>query len=87
MPAASIASASGWAGPCARPLGNGYTKYSYEIRENNLKVLKSGVLDVSSGAAVLETTLDHPGMLYARLVLHRRARTGHAAHAHRNWTR
>ncbi len=49
------------------PLGNGYTKYSYEIRENNLTLLKSGVLDVSSGAAVLETTLDHPGMVYARL--------------------
>src|SRR4051794_1025509 len=49
------------------PLGNSYTKYSYEIRENNLKLLKSGVLDVSSGAAVLETTLDHPGMIYARL--------------------
>src|SRR3954463_4975526 len=47
------------------PLGAAYTKYSYEIRENNLKPLKSGVLDVSSGAAVLETTLDHPGMIYA----------------------
>jgi cephalosporin-C deacetylase len=49
------------------PLGSGYTKYSYEIRENNLGLLKSGVLDVASGMAVLETTLDHPGMIYARL--------------------
>src|SRR3569833_996220 len=46
------------------PMGSAYTKYSYEIRENNLKVIKSGVLDVSSGAGVLETSLDHPGMLY-----------------------
>jgi cephalosporin-C deacetylase-like acetyl esterase len=49
------------------PLGAGYTKYSYEIRENNLKLLKSGVLDVASGMATLETSLDHPGMIYARL--------------------
>lgn len=49
------------------PLFGGHTKYSYEIRENNLKLLKSGVLDVSSGEAMLETTLDHPGMIYARL--------------------
>src|SRR3954462_1073268 len=49
------------------PLGNAYTKYSYEIRENNLAVIKSGVLDVASGMAVLETTLDHPGMIYAQI--------------------
>ena len=48
-------------------LGNGYTRYNYEIRENNLKVLKSGVLDLASGIGTIETTLDHPGMLYARL--------------------
>jgi cephalosporin-C deacetylase-like acetyl esterase len=48
-------------------LGAAYTKYNYEIRENNLKVLKSGVLDVSSGLGIIETTLDHPGAVYARL--------------------
>ena len=48
-------------------LGAGYTRYNYEIRENNLEVLKSGVLDLSSGIGTMETTLDHPGMLYARL--------------------
>ena len=30
-------------------LGMAYTKYNYEIRENNLKVLTSGVIDLSSG--------------------------------------
>src|SRR4051812_2630969 len=49
------------------PMGSAYTKYSYEIRENNLKVIKSGGLDVSSRAGVLEATLDHPGMIYTRL--------------------
>jgi cephalosporin-C deacetylase-like acetyl esterase len=48
-------------------LGAGYTKYNYELRENNLKVLKSGVIDLSSGLGTIETTLDHPGMLYAQL--------------------
>jgi len=48
-------------------MGNGYTKYNYEIRENNLKVLKSGVLDLTSGEGTLEVTLDHPAMIYARL--------------------
>jgi len=48
-------------------LGATYTKYSYEIRENNLTVLKSGILDVASGEGVIETRLDHPGMVYARL--------------------
>ena len=48
-------------------LGAAYTKYSYEIRENNLKVLKSGVIDLSSGTGTLAVTLDHPGMVYARL--------------------
>ena len=48
-------------------LGMAYTKYSYEIRENNLTVLKSGVIDLSSGTGTIETTLDKPGMLYARL--------------------
>lgn len=48
-------------------LGAGYTKYRYELRENNLKVLKEGILDVSSGTGTIETVLDHPGMLYAQL--------------------
>jgi cephalosporin-C deacetylase-like acetyl esterase len=48
-------------------MGNGYTRYNYEIRENNLKILKSGVLDLTSGEGTLEVTLDHPAMIYARL--------------------
>jgi len=48
-------------------LGLGYTKYNYELRENNLKVLKSGVIDLSSGLGTIEATLDHPGMLYLQL--------------------
>jgi len=48
-------------------LGAGYTRYNYELKENNLTVLKSGIVDLSSGEATIETRLDHPGMLYLRL--------------------
>jgi cephalosporin-C deacetylase-like acetyl esterase len=48
-------------------LGAGYTRFNYELKENNLTVLKSGVVDLSSGQATIETQLDHPGMLYLRL--------------------
>ncbi len=48
-------------------LGAGYTKYRYELRENNFTVLKSGTLDLSSGTGTIETVLDHPGMLYLEL--------------------
>ena len=48
-------------------LGAAYTKYNYEIRENNFTVLKSGVIDLAGGIGTLSVTLDHPGMVYARL--------------------
>jgi len=48
-------------------LGASYTRYNYELRENNFTVLKSGVLDLSSGIDTIETRLNHPGMLYLRL--------------------
>jgi cephalosporin-C deacetylase len=48
-------------------LGAGYTRYSYELSENNLKVIQSGEIELSSGLGTISTTLDHPGMLYLRL--------------------
>src|ERR1700761_58782 len=48
-------------------LGAGYTRFAYELRENNLKVLKSGMIDLASGTGTLSVTLDHPGMVYAQL--------------------
>ena len=48
-------------------LGAGYTRYSYELSENNLKVIQSGEIDLSSGLGNVSTALDHPGMLYLRL--------------------
>lgn len=48
-------------------LGAGYTKYSYELTENNLTPIETGVLDLSSGLGTISTVLNHPGMLYLRL--------------------
>jgi cephalosporin-C deacetylase len=48
-------------------LGAGYTRYGYELRENNLTPIASGEIDLSSGLSTISTMLDHPGMLYLRL--------------------
>ena len=45
-------------------LGAGYTRYHYELRENNFTVLKSGTLDLASGTGTVETVLDYLVMLY-----------------------
>ena len=39
----------------------------YEIRRNNSKVLKKGVLDLSTGPKTIECVLDEPGMVFATL--------------------
>ena len=49
----------GAAGPAA-----GYT---YIIKKNNLDTIKTGVLDLSSGAATIETALNDPAMLYVEV--------------------
>ncbi len=41
--------------------------YSYTVRENNQAVIASGMLDLSSGSAIIEGKLDHPAMVYVRL--------------------
>lgn len=40
------------------------TQYTYVIRKNNRDVVRTGTLDLSSGSAVIETTVDEPAMLY-----------------------
>lgn len=38
--------------------------YSYKIKKNNSEVLTSGDIDLTSGAATIETSLNDPAMLY-----------------------
>ena len=49
------------------PLGLGSQRFHYTIRENNAFDLKSGEVDLSSGQSVIETSVDHPAMIYVRL--------------------
>jgi len=39
-------------------------KFNYEIKENNFDTIKVGTLDLSSGSATIETTLQEPAMIY-----------------------
>ena len=45
------------------PLGMPGARYTYEVRENNLGVLSSGTLDLSSGATTVEGSLSRPGLI------------------------
>jgi cephalosporin-C deacetylase len=42
-------------------------KYTYVIKKNNAEVIKTGTLDLSSGSATIEATLDEPAMLYVEV--------------------
>lgn len=44
--------------------GSSTEPYTYTIKKNNMDTIKTGTLDLSSGAATIETTLDAPAMLY-----------------------
>src|SRR5215204_4257573 len=41
--------------------------HTYAVRKNNQDVIKTGTLDLSSGRAVIEITLNEPAMVYVQL--------------------
>jgi len=41
--------------------------YAYVIKKNNLDIIKTGVIGVSSGSATIEATLSEPAMLYVQV--------------------
>jgi cephalosporin-C deacetylase-like acetyl esterase len=51
--------------PGAAPAGG----YAYVVMKNNQGVIKTGTLDLSSGRALLEVTLDEPAMVYVEVSL------------------
>jgi cephalosporin-C deacetylase-like acetyl esterase len=53
---------AGWTVSAAS--GTPAAKYTYEIKKNNFDTVKTGTLDLSSGAATIETSLPEPAMLY-----------------------
>src|SRR2546423_10065213 len=41
--------------------------YTYTVKKNNQATIKTGTLDLSSGKATLELTMDEPAMLYIQV--------------------
>ena len=41
--------------------------YSYTIKKNNQEVIKTGNLDLATGPATIEVTLDEPAMVYVQI--------------------
>jgi cephalosporin-C deacetylase-like acetyl esterase len=63
---------AGWTvtqGSSGNPIIVSRNKYNYVIRKNSLVVIQTGTLDLSSGTATIETTLNEPAMLYAEIIL------------------
>ncbi len=56
---------AGWTVTQSAPAPEG--KYGYVIKKNNLDVVRTGTLDLSSGTATIETTLNEPAMLYVEV--------------------
>lgn len=45
----------------------GPARFDYDIKKNELEVLRSAMLDLSSGTATIETVLDEPCMIFVEL--------------------
>ena len=55
---------AGWTVSLPKDAAPPASKYTYEIKKNNFDAIKTGTLDLSSGTATIETTLQEPAMLY-----------------------
>jgi cephalosporin-C deacetylase-like acetyl esterase len=56
----------GWT--VTRPTGvAGPTRFAYDIKKNSFDVLRSGVLDLSSGTATIEIVVNEPSMIYVQV--------------------
>jgi cephalosporin-C deacetylase len=61
-----IGERAGWT--VTRPAGAGLPeKFAFAIKKNDQAVLKTGILDLSSGSGTMEITLDEPAMLYVQV--------------------
>jgi cephalosporin-C deacetylase-like acetyl esterase len=55
---------AGWTVSLPKDAAAPAAKYTYEIKKNNFDTIKTGTLDLSSGSATIEATLEEPAMLY-----------------------
>jgi len=58
---------AGWTATLAEGAAAPVSRYSYVVRKNNFDVIQTGALDLSSGSATIETTLDQPAMLFVEV--------------------
>jgi cephalosporin-C deacetylase len=63
-----IGERAGWTATLAPGTAAGVSAYSYVIKKNNRDVIQTGTLDLASGSAAMETTLNEPGMLYVEVL-------------------
>ncbi|MBV8731115.1 MAG: acetylxylan esterase [Acidobacteriia bacterium] len=62
----NVGESAGWM--VTRPAGSASPdKFTFTIKKNNLDVLKTGILDLSSGTATIEITVNEPAMLYVEV--------------------
>ena len=61
----SLGEKAGWTVTPAK--GATTTKFNYVIKKNNSGTIATGALDLSTGSAVLATTVDEPAMLYVEV--------------------
>ena len=55
---------AGWTVSLPQAAAAPAAKYTYDIKKNNFDSIKTGTLDLASGSATIETTLEEPAMLY-----------------------
>jgi cephalosporin-C deacetylase-like acetyl esterase len=55
---------AGWTVSLPKDTAAPAAKYTYDIKTNNFDTIKTGTLDLSSGSATIEATLEEPAMLY-----------------------
>src|ERR1051326_5107455 len=58
---------AGWTATLASGPEATANDYTYTLKKNNSAVITSGKLDLTSGTATIETTLDEPAMLYLEI--------------------
>jgi len=58
---------AGWTVTLAPGMPSVPAAWNYTIRKNNSEVLQRGTLDLASGTAVIEATLNEPAMLYVEV--------------------
>jgi cephalosporin-C deacetylase-like acetyl esterase len=61
----AVGEKAGWTVTLPQHTATSATTYTYVIKKNNFDTIKTGALDLSSGTATIDISLNEPAMLYA----------------------